>query len=330
MVQSFFGPPPTLLEPIGETLGARHHTEVVILGGIGLELTANRRRVVVVYAFESFSAWYGYNMLPDWDREGAEWSAMAEFDHWMEGLENEGLEEEAQQAFVALFDVCDEAIAEAAVSPRSECSEPELWRRALELLGYEGCGTDRVGIASLELDATAEGVTIGTPSSVFELFRRRRCRSELATLVPIDCNGDEDLELVVELEWRSDATLQNSVIEHVELRILGAELQDQLTRELLTRERPRMDDERPSETETSISEARYWFSGSRASRDIGLVIEHFELPRRCSPGGCSRMYDDAIATPCFPAGTVEPINGCALIDVERTILSYDTESEVWL
>lgn len=319
-----------MLEPIVETLETRHHTEVAILGSFGLELTTSRRRVVVVYAFESFSSWYGYNMLQDWEREAAQWSAMAEFDLWMEGLENEGLEEEAQQAFVALFDVCEEAIAETSESPRIACSEPELWRRGLELLGYEGCGVDRVGIASVELEVTTAGVMIRSPSSVFEAFRDRRCRCDVATLVPVDSDDDEDLELVVELEWRSDASRQGSVLEHVELRILGAELQDQLRREILSRERPRDGGQPAPGAETSLSEARYWFSGRRVGGDIDLVIERFELPPRCSPRACSRMSDDAISTPCFPLGALESTNGCAPLGVERTVLSYDAENEVWL
>jgi hypothetical protein len=363
-----FAPSADVVDGIQRSLERRYRTMVVLEPPIGIE-TSGERSIFVLYSYESFAAWAAYRALEDWEHHPGEWDATQEFEVWMSGAEAAGLDETVQeyaeenaarcqedqagideleteeaerqrQAHEACMDAATSADPEAECAgvewingpgQRAEsCDEGDIWENARSNAGVFGCGEDRVGIARFALGS--EGLASEEPAAAV-VFDGQRC-SPVIALNPHDTDGDGVPELAVEVTWREGV---ESVVEHLELVLLGIDLSVSLARGLF--DRPAA--EGNAGPVGPVPDAQFWFEDADNDGREELLIERFVFPGPCEVGVCSRFSrpaavvdpaEDAfgIFSPCFARPWEPPSPGCRMEQVERTVLSHDRERRIWL
>jgi hypothetical protein len=297
------------LDAAAARLERRHRAPVGVIAEFAITL-ADERLLLVAYAYESFEAWRAYRGLETWEREAAEWSADAEYDVWMSGLEASGSIGVAQRTADELFALCSPG------EPR--CDEGSVWADALEQARYEGCGGDRQALASFSLRPGA-----APELSAAVVLGGRRCSPE-ALLFPADLDGDGAVELVAEARWSDEDT----AAAHLELLVEDPGLAPLLSRRLFDRD---------AGSSGPWPDARYWAEDTDGDGRGELVIERFLLPGPCAAEPCRRLsypstnrLDLALPPPCFPLEPELARSGCRADQVERTVLSFDRERRLWL
>ncbi len=286
---------------LAESLDQRHHTPITIHQAINLS-----NRQLLLYGWESLRAWIAFQRLEPWEREDAEWSADGELALWLNGLAQRSNAEALRQRLDALRESCDPD------ESNDQCTEADLWERALAEVPTASCGLDRLAFATFTAVPGSRSSTLVAT----RILDGRRCGSTSNRISAFQLDDDDRLEIVVEVHWTGEET------SFAELLLLDDDLEVLIVRRLYTRPNSAESDLEP------VADARFWFSDTTGDSAVDLVIERYEVPSSCIEQGCSSLVvsGDGQERRCAPS----PQPSCERQAIDREILQRDPIFGIWL